>query len=81
MNKNDQVLYNKCKRDEKSFAYLRSVPENSIGFCEITAIRDRKSESLIDDVSTPSIKISPPTEAKRNKAPINDDLPVNKQVN
>lgn len=60
----------------KTQRYLLKVPENNIGSCGMIEIRDRKSFKQIVDVSIPSIKISPSTQAIRKIAPINELLPL-----
>lgn len=60
----------------KGSKLLRTVELNKTGSCGIIDTWDRKLSNDITPVSIPSISTFPSIVDKRNRAPINDDLPA-----
>ena len=61
----------------KSSRLLRTVPEKRTGSCGMMARRERRSWSLMREISMPSMRIEPPRkeERKRKSAKVKVDLP------
>lgn len=57
-------------------AYLRNVPEKSVGSWGIIDILDRSTLNSTDEVLTSSSRMSPSTRANLKMDEINDDFPA-----